>query len=148
MKKHGTTVILLLVLIAGLSLLLYPTLANWWNSMTQSRAVASYVDAVANIDQAQYDHLWDDAWNAEEFTISAEHDIEAAQPQLTQLTGGDLLTGYVNPGILHGEIENKSGIELPETGGIGTTIFYAIGGLLVVAAVVLLVTKKRMASAK
>ena len=88
------------------------------------------------------------AWNAEEFTISAEHDIEAAQPQLTQLTGGDLLTGHVNTGILHGEIENKSGIELPETGGIGTTIFYIVGGLLVVAAVVLLVTKKRMTSAE
>ena len=62
MKKHGTTVILLLVLIAGLSLLLYPTLADWWNSMTQSRAVASYVEAVANIDEEQYAHLWDEAW--------------------------------------------------------------------------------------
>ena len=33
---------------------------------------------------------------------------------------------------------------LPETGGIGTTIFYIVGGLLTVGAVVLLVTKKRM----
>ena len=54
----------------------------------------------------------------------------------------------MNTGILHGEIENKSGIELPETGGIGTTIFYIVGGLLAVAAVVLLVTKKRMATAE
>ena len=61
MKKHGTTVILLIVLIVGLSLLLYPTLANWWNSMTQSKAVASYVEAVANIDEDQYAHLWDAA---------------------------------------------------------------------------------------
>lgn len=44
------------------------------------------------------------------------------------------------------EISNKSGMELPSTGGIGTTIFYVIGSLLVVAAVVLLVTKKRMGS--
>jgi LPXTG-motif cell wall-anchored protein len=88
------------------------------------------------------------AWNAEEFTITAKHDIEAAQPQLTQLTGGDLLTGHVDTGILNGEVENKSGIELPETGGIGTTIFYIVGGLLAVAAVVLLVTKKRMNSAE
>ena len=88
------------------------------------------------------------AWNAEEFTISAEHDIEHDDPQLTELTGGNLLTGEVSTGILHGEIENKSGIELPETGGIGTTIFYIVGGLLAVAAVVLLVTKKRMATAE
>ena len=61
MKKRGTTVILLIVLIAGLFLLLYPTVANWWNSMTQSRAVASYVDAVAEIDEDQYAHLWNEA---------------------------------------------------------------------------------------
>ena len=50
MKKHVTTIILLIVLIVGLSLLLYPPLANWWNSMTQSKAVASYVESVADID--------------------------------------------------------------------------------------------------
>lgn len=42
------------------------------------------------------------------------------------------------------EIENKSGSELPSTGGMGTTLFYIIGGILVVGAGVLLVTKKRM----
>ena len=44
------------------------------------------------------------------------------------------------------EVENKTGGLLPETGGIGTTIFYVVGGLLMVAAFVLLVSKKRMAS--
>lgn len=62
MKKHLTIIILVLALIVGLSLLLYPTLSNWWNSMHQSRAVASYVEQVANIDEEQYAHLWDDAW--------------------------------------------------------------------------------------
>ena len=46
------------------------------------------------------------------------------------------------------EIVNQAGTVLPETGGIGTTIFYIVGGMLAVAAVVLLVTKKRMASAE
>lgn len=41
-------------------------------------------------------------------------------------------------------IENKSGAELPSTGGIGTTVFYVLGGLLVVCAGVLLITKRRM----
>lgn len=41
-------------------------------------------------------------------------------------------------------VENKAGTELPSTGGIGTTLFYVIGGGLMVAAIVLLVTKKRM----
>lgn len=47
-------------------------------------------------------------------------------------------------GIGTGTIANNKGATLPETGGIGTTIFYAVGGLLTVGAVVLLVTKKRM----
>ena len=45
------------------------------------------------------------------------------------------------------EIENKSGTELPSTGGIGTTIFYVLGSILVIGAVVLLITKKRMSAA-
>ena len=45
------------------------------------------------------------------------------------------------------EIENKSGTELPNTGGIGTTIFYVLGSILVIGAVVLLITKKRMSAA-
>ena len=46
------------------------------------------------------------------------------------------------------DVVNKSGAVLPETGGMGTTIFYIVGGLLAVAAVVLLITKKRMNSAE
>lgn len=42
------------------------------------------------------------------------------------------------------QVINNAGTQLPETGGIGTTIFYIVGGVLVLAAVVLLVTKKRM----
>ncbi len=45
------------------------------------------------------------------------------------------------------EIENKSGTELPSTGGIGTTIFYVLGSILVLGAAVLLITKKRMSAA-
>ena len=42
-------------------------------------------------------------------------------------------------------VVNKTGSELPSTGGMGTTVFYVIGGLLMAGAVVMLITKKRMA---
>ena len=44
------------------------------------------------------------------------------------------------------KVVNKSGSQLPETGGIGTTIFYVVGVILMLGAGVLLVTKKRMSS--
>ena len=46
------------------------------------------------------------------------------------------------------KVENQTGTELPSTGGIGTTIFYIVGSLLAVGAVILLVTKKRMGKAE
>ena len=83
-----------------------------------------------------------------EFTITAEHVVLSDNPTLTSLSGGDKFTGEVSTGAVSADIENQSGSTLPETGGIGTTIFYVVGGILVVGAVVLLVTKKRMNSEK
>lgn len=78
------------------------------------------------------------------FKVEADHEIEAADPKLTELTGGDKFTGAVSTGTLTANIQNRMGSTLPGTGGIGTTIFYVIGGGLMVAAAILLITKKRM----
>lgn len=81
-----------------------------------------------------------------EFTISADHNASSDDPQLISLAGGNKFTGNVSNGTLTTEIENKLGSTLPETGGIGTTIFYVVGVILMLGAGVLLVTKKRMSS--
>lgn len=60
-KKNLTTVILVLILLAGLSLLLYPTVSDYWNSFHQSRAIAGYAEAVAGIDDEQYEKMWNEA---------------------------------------------------------------------------------------
>lgn len=79
-----------------------------------------------------------------EFTVTAEHTIEG----ISSLTGTGAVelefTATATTGTLETDIVNNKGVQLPETGGIGTTIFYIVGGVLVLAAVVLLVTKKRM----
>lgn len=51
--------------------------------------------------------------------------------------------GDVNEGTVNGSITNQKGSSLPSTGGIGTTMFYVGGGVLVAGAGVLLITKKR-----
>lgn len=58
MKKHLSTILLVLVFLIGLSLLLYPTFSDWWNSFHQSRAIAAYSEQVADIDDNQYDEIW------------------------------------------------------------------------------------------
>ena len=61
MKKKNnnwTTAFLVLLLLAGVSLLLYPSLSDYWNSMHQTRAIASYAETVSQMDTAQYDEMW------------------------------------------------------------------------------------------
>ena len=55
MKKHFSTIILIAIFFIGLSVLLYPTLANYVNSKHQSRAIAQYVEAMSHVDPEQYD---------------------------------------------------------------------------------------------
>ena len=81
-----------------------------------------------------------------EFTITATHDVSSDNPTLISLSGGDKFTGKVSTGVVSANIENQSGAQLPSTGGIGTTIFYVLGSVLVIGAAVLLVTKKRMST--
>ncbi len=80
------------------------------------------------------------------FTVSAEHDTLVTTLNGTadwefklERAGGD----HENA-LGQTDIQNLKGVELPETGGIGTTIFYIAGAVLAAGAVILLVTKKRL----
>ena len=53
LKKHFFTIILVIILIAGLCLVLYPTVSDWWNSRHMSQVVAAYQDAVNNTSEAE-----------------------------------------------------------------------------------------------
>lgn len=59
-KKSGkiTTVLLIIILLVGLSLLLYPSVSDYWNSFTQSKAIASYSEEVAKLNEDKYEELW------------------------------------------------------------------------------------------
>ena len=72
--------------------------------------------------------------------VEISHDVSAEGTQMTHTLKQDTTV------VDKVEIENQSGTELPSTGGIGTTIFYVLGSILVLGAAVLLVTKKRMST--
>ena len=63
MKKHLPTIVLVLIFCIGLSLLLYPTVSDYWNSLHQSRAISNYADAVAALDNEDYDRILESARN-------------------------------------------------------------------------------------
>ena len=62
MKKNSSTIILLVVFLLGLSLLLYPSFSNYWNSFTSSKAIGSYADQVASMDEDRYQRIWESAY--------------------------------------------------------------------------------------
>ena len=139
MKKHLSTIILILVFLTGLSLLLYPTVSDYWNSFHQSRAIATYASEVADLDNDAYDHLWTAAraYNQrlaqrENPLIQSEEDLEEYRT-LLDITGTGVM-GYieipelkvslpvyhgVDEGVLQIAIGHIPGTSLP-VGGQGT----------------------------
>lgn len=100
MRKHVSTVILILVFFIGLSLLLYPSVSDYWNSLHQSRAIATYAEQVADLDDDRYCELWAAAEDynrtlqkkANPFAIT---DAERAEYEsLLDISGSGLL-GYI-----------------------------------------------------
>lgn len=60
-KRKSTTVILVIIMLLGLSLLLYPSVSNWWNSFHSSQVVSSYSEAVQSISDEEYEEMWKQA---------------------------------------------------------------------------------------
>ena len=100
MKKHLSTVILILILFIGLSLVLYPTVADYWNSLHQSRAIATYAEEVAHIDTEKYTAVWQEAvaYNQslrERDNIFLLSETQKAQYDELLNIGGNGVMGYI-----------------------------------------------------
>ena len=76
------------------------------------------------------------------FKISADYNTDGSEYTTVTATVGDAQSENLKANVV-----NNQGTELPSTGGVGTTIFYIVGAVLVAAAGILLITKKRMSKA-
>jgi len=101
-KKHNvsSTPLLILIFFVGLSLLLYPSVSDYWNSFTQSKAIAGYVEEVANLDQKDYSQLWESAnahnraLNERENRYLLDEEQAAAYRGLLNISGNGIM-GHV-----------------------------------------------------
>ena len=99
-KDNCITLLLFLILLAGLSLLLYPTVSDYWNSLHASRAVSEYAEQVNALNQDRYKDLWKQAVDynrtlldrVNSFTLTEEQ--QEQYEELLNLSGTGIM-GYI-----------------------------------------------------
>ena len=106
-KKNGKkkvsllNVVLVLVMLIGLGIIAYPTFADWWNNFHQSRAIAGYVEQVAQMDPETFERMWKEAEEYNErllhksnrFVLSEEEKKE--YESILDVTGNGIM-GYID----------------------------------------------------
>jgi sortase A len=137
MKRRIKLVLILLLLLTGIAMLLYPTVAQWWNARHQSQIIENYTDTVSTLEQERLDTLWEEATDYNDThpveTLMLEEGEDQTYRETLDVTGTGVM-GYltipkihVNLPIYHGTEESVlqvgighlSGTSLP-VGGKGT----------------------------
>ena len=127
MKKNKSTAILILVFFVGLSLLLYPTISDYWNSFHSSKAIATYAAEVAKLDPISYDQIWEEArtYNKmlaekrNKYILSEEE--YAAYEKLLDITGTGIMAEIEIPSVR---------VDLPVYHGIDESVLQVAAGHL------------------
>jgi sortase A len=105
MRQHISTIILVLILIVGVSLLLYPTVSDYWNEFHQSKAISGYVDAVENMGDEKAAELLEQARAYNERLLTKSNRWELSDEELSEyentldITGTGIMAYVEIPGI-------------------------------------------------
>ena len=139
MKKRLTTVVLVLILLLGMGIMLYPTVSDYWNSFHQSKVITQYAEQVSTMDKSEYDKIIAEARNynkrlSDSIVMSRGDEDLAAEYNDTLNVAGTGVMGYIeipkincSLAIYHGTsdavlqigVGHIEGSSLP-VGGIGT----------------------------
>ena len=118
-KRTVSTIVLLLVFVVGIGLLAYPTVSDWWNSMHQSRAITSYVEQVASLDDDTYEELLAEAQAYNESLLGASDRFTLSDEELEEYESLLSVDGTEVIGYL--EID-KIDVELPIYHGTSSAV--------------------------
>ncbi len=100
-KRKSTTVLLVVIFMAGLSLLLYPNIANYWNAKHQTQAINTYMEAVSSIDEEKNEQLYQKAiaFNADipnrSRTYALQEEEQQEYQELLNVAGTGVM-GYID----------------------------------------------------
>ena len=127
LKKNLSSIILVLIFLLGLSLLLYPSFSDYWNSFHQSHAIASYAETLSVINSAEQDRIWEEARIYNETLVNKANRWIVEEEKLEEYNSllniaGNGIMGYV-------EIPTIA-VELPIYHGVSDSVLQiAIGHL-------------------
>lgn len=125
MKKGSyITIILILLFIVGLSLMLYPTISNYWNALHQTKAIANYDSVIEDMSEEDCSQILDDAIRYNE----ALRKIRFPLMYYDEVPGYDDLLNVAKNGIMGYIRIEKIGIELPIYHGIDETVLQVAVG--------------------
>lgn len=100
MKLKTSTKIMIAVCIAGLLLLMYPVISNYWNAKHATKAISTYVNDLENVKREDYSQLWQDAIAYNQELLSREDpfrlspEMRFQYSQLLNISGSGVM-GYV-----------------------------------------------------
>lgn len=100
-KKKKTNALLVVILILGVCIVLYPTVSNYYNSFHSSRAIANYAESVADMDNEAYERLWNEAVEYNRSRAGLDNPLYMSESDLETYLGvldvsGTGVMGYIN----------------------------------------------------
>ena len=118
MKRDKTGIILVLMLFIGVCGLLYPSVSQYWNTKTQTRAVENYQDILDSLNQNDYDAFFQDAENYNRLLTELSFPLT----DYIQLEGYNNILNVNGNGIMGYVVIPKLGVELPVYHGIAAEV--------------------------
>lgn len=125
MKKHRSTIILVIIFITGISLLLYPTVSDYWNSFHSTRAIAGYTQALEDLSDDDYDQMLKSARAYNSWVYSAQPGFALTDSQYAEYESQLDITGT---GVMSYITIEKIGVELPIYHGTSEGVLAAAVG--------------------
>jgi sortase A len=125
MRKHLSTIILVVVLLTGLSLLLYPNVSDYWNSVHQTRAIASYQEQIEDSNEETFEQMIADAQAYNDALRESSNRYERSEEELAWYNsllnlGETGIMGYIEIPILQ--------VKLPIYHGVSESVLQIAAG--------------------